>query len=164
VWLHHPPPPLVGRQLAPWRKSKRRRLIETSKFYFFDTGLVSALLGQASLAPGTAEYGRAFEHFIMQECWAYRQYGKHDFDMAYWRSASGSEVDLILGDAEAAVEIKSTEHAPDGTKGIHLFTEEHPCRKKYIVSRDRAPRKLASGVLVLPWEKFCRMLWTGEII
>ncbi|MGM0665086.1 MAG: DUF4143 domain-containing protein, partial [Thermodesulfobacteriota bacterium] len=49
---------LIGRQLSPWRKGKKRRLIETSKFFFFDTGMVSALLGYTSLTPGTREYGR----------------------------------------------------------------------------------------------------------
>jgi predicted AAA+ superfamily ATPase len=34
----------IGRQLLPWKKSKKRRLIETAKFYFFDVGLVSSLL------------------------------------------------------------------------------------------------------------------------
>jgi len=155
---------LVGRQVPPWRKSKKRRLIETSKFYFFDTGIVSTLVGHKSLAPGTIEYGRAFEHFIFQECWAYRHYSKHDFDVTFWRSASGTEVDLILGDAEVVIEIKSADHALERTKGIHLFCEEHRCKKKYIVSRDKLSRKLRSGVIVLPWKKFCRMLWGGEIL
>lgn len=155
---------LVGRQVPPWRKSKKRRLIETSKFYFFDTGIVSTLVGHKSLAPGTIEYGRAFEHFIVQECWAYRHYSKHDFEITFWRSAGGAEVDLILGDAEVVIEIKSAEHALEKTKGIHLFCEEHRCKKKYIVSRDKVSRKLRSGVTVLPWKKFCRMLWGGEIL
>ena len=68
---------LIGRQLFPWKKLKKRRLIETSKFFFFDTGIVSALLNYRSLTPGTREYGRAFEHFI--QCWAYRHYSRLDF-------------------------------------------------------------------------------------
>jgi predicted AAA+ superfamily ATPase len=155
---------LIGRQVPPWRKSKKRRLIETSKFFFFDMGIVSALLGYAALRPGTADYGRAFEHFIFQECWAYRHYSRRDFDMYFWRTASGAEVDLILGEAEAAIEIKSSERAPERTSGIHLFSQEHRCRKKLIVSRDTHPRKLPSGVLILPWKMFSRMLWDGEIL
>ena len=50
---------LIGRQLPPWRKRRKRRLIETAKFYFFDMGVVSALLNRTSLTPGTADYGRA---------------------------------------------------------------------------------------------------------
>ncbi|MBE9594113.1 MAG: DUF4143 domain-containing protein, partial [Proteobacteria bacterium] len=34
---------LIGRRLSPWKKSKKRRLIETAKFYFFDMGIISAL-------------------------------------------------------------------------------------------------------------------------
>jgi len=155
---------LIGRQLFPWKKSRKRRLIETSKFFFFDMGIVSSLLDYKSLTPGTIEYGRAFEHFILQECWAYRHYSRLDFPITFWRTASGSEVDLILGDAEVALEIKSSENARERTKGLHLFFEEHKCRKGLIVSRDPLPRKLSPNVSILPWRIFCEMLWEGEII
>ena len=155
---------LIGRQLFPWKKLKKRRLIKTSKFFFFDTGIVSALLNYRSLTPGTREYGRAFEHFILQECWAYRHYSGLDFPISFWRTASGAEVDLILGDAEVAIEIKSSENVGDRTKGLHLFHEEHKCRKSFIVSKDPLPRKLNSKISVLPWQIFCEMLWEGEII
>ncbi|GAH05167.1 unnamed protein product, partial [marine sediment metagenome] len=154
----------IGRQLFPWKKLKKRRLIETSKFFFFDTGIVSALLNYRSLTPGTREYGRAFEHFILQECWAYRHYSGLDFPISFWRTASGAEVDLILGDAEVTIEIKSSENAGDRTKGLHLFHEEHKCKKSFIVSKDPLPRKLSSKITVLPWQIFCEMLWRGDII
>ncbi|MBW1717686.1 MAG: ATP-binding protein [Deltaproteobacteria bacterium] len=155
---------LIGRPLLPWKKSKKRRLIETSKFFFFDIGIVSALLMYNSLAPGTREYGRAFEHFILQECWAYRHYSKLEFPITFWRTASGAEVDLILGESEFAIEIKSSEKAGERTKGLHLFQEENTCKKAYIISRDPLPRKLASNVTILPWQIFCEMLWENEII
>jgi predicted AAA+ superfamily ATPase len=155
---------LIGRQLPPWKKSKKRRLIETSKFFFFDVGIVSALLRYRSLMPGTPEYGRAFEHFILQECWAYRHYSRLDFPISYWRTASGSEVDLILGDAVIALEIKSSENTGNATKGLHLFNEEFKCKKSIIVSRDPVPRKLESNITVLPWQIFCKRLWNGDLI
>jgi predicted AAA+ superfamily ATPase len=155
---------LIGRQLPPWEKRRRRRLIETSKFFFFDVGIVSALLNYRSLTPGTKEYGRAFEHFILQECWAYSHYSKMDFPITFWRTASGAEVDLILGDADAAIEVKSSESVGDRPKGLHLFLEEEKCRKAFIVSRELLPRKLDSKITVLPWQTFCEMLWAGQII
>jgi len=155
---------LLGRQLLPWRMAKKRRLIETAKFYFFDVGVVSSLLGYTALTPGTKEYGRAFEHFILQECWAYSHYSRSDFPMSFWRTASGSEVDLILGDADAVIEIKSSEDVEGRTKGLHLFLEERKCKKAFIVSREPWPRKLTSKITVLPWKVFCEMLWAGEII
>ncbi len=155
---------LIGRQLPPWKKSKKRRLIETSKFYFFDTGIVSALLSYKTLHPATDNFGRAFEHFIFQECWAYRHYSRLDFPIHFWRTAAGSEVDFVLGDAEVAIEIKSSENAGDKTTGIHLFKQEFKCKNAFIVSRDPVPRKISSDITVLPWKNFCEMLWDGEII
>ena len=156
---------LIGRVLPPWKKSSGRRLIETAKFYFFDVGLVSALLNRYSLSPGTREFGRAFEQFILQECWAYRHYSRKDFPVSFWRTASGSEVDIILGEADAAIEVKAGEHAAKKRpKGLHLFGEECRPGKSIIVSRDRYPEKLNSRITVLPWQQFCARLWNGDIV
>ena len=81
----------------------------------------------------------AFGHFILQECWAYSHYSGLDFPITFWRTASGAEVDLILGEAEVAVEIKSSENAGENTKGLHLFHEENTCRKTYIISGTVCP-------------------------
>ena len=155
---------LIGRQLLPWRKSKKRRLIETAKFFFFDTGIVSSLLDRRSLLEGTPEYGRAFEHFILQECWAYRHYSKLEFPISFWRTASGSEVDLILGDAEVAIEIKASKNIGNMPKGLHLFQEEHKCRSSLVISKEKLPRKISSHITVLPWQEFCQRLWAGDIL
>lgn len=155
---------LIGRRLPAWKKMKKRRLIETAKFYFFDTGIVSALLNYKTLHPATDSFGRAFEHFVFLECCAYRHYSRKDFPIHFWRTASGSEVDLILGDGEVAVEIKSSENAGDRTKGLHLFMEEFGCKNAYIVSRDPMPRKISRGLTVMPWNLFCERLWADLII
>jgi uncharacterized protein len=155
---------LIGRQLVPWRKSKKRRLIETAKFFFFDRGIVASLLEQRSLVQGTSEYGRAFEHFILQECWAYRHYSRMEFPITFWRTASGAEVDLILGEADVAIEVKASTTIGDRTKGLHLFHEENKSRKSFIICKEPRPRKISSKVTVLPWKDFCTMLWDGEIL
>ena len=74
-------------------------------------------------------------------------------------------MDLILGEAEVAIEIKSSENAGKSrTKGLHLFSEENLSKKKIIVSRDSIPKKLDSGIHILPWKHFCDKLWDGDII
>jgi len=155
---------LLGRQLQPWRKAIKRKLIETAKFYFFDIGIVSALLKQQSLIPETSEYGRAFEHFIIQECWAYNHYSGKDFQMSFYKTKSGTEVDLILGDAEIAIEIKSSTNISGKAKGLKIFQDEHTCKQSYIISREPFPRKIDSKITILPWKIFFEMLWEGEII
>ena len=74
-------------------------------------------------------------------------------------------MDLILGDAEVAIEIKSSENAgSSSTKGLHLFLEENKSKKKIIVSRDPIPKKTDAGVHILPWKYFYDQLWDGGII
>jgi predicted AAA+ superfamily ATPase len=84
--------------------------------------------------------------------------------ISFWRTASGSEVDLILGDAEVAIEVKASSSVSDRTKGLHLFHEENKCRKSLIISKEQRPRKISSRITVLPWQNFCEMLWAGDIL
>ena len=43
---------LIGRQLAPWRKAKKRRLIETARFYFLIRELYPTYWSSARLHTG----------------------------------------------------------------------------------------------------------------
>ncbi|HCU24680.1 MAG TPA: AAA family ATPase, partial [Deltaproteobacteria bacterium] len=100
---------LLGHSLEPWRRSRQRRLIETSKFYFFDVGLVRALTGMRKIQEGTEEFGRQFEHFLIEEIRAYLSYREIHLPLSFWRTSTQLEVDLIVGDMESAIEFKSCE-------------------------------------------------------
>ncbi len=101
---------LLGHRLMPWKKQKDRRLIVTDKFYFFDVGLVRALRDMILIQPKTTEFGRAFEHFLIEEVRAYLSCRQKKLPMTFWRTTSDHEVDLILGDCEVAIEFKATEN------------------------------------------------------
>ncbi|MBI2996978.1 MAG: ATP-binding protein, partial [Deltaproteobacteria bacterium] len=64
---------LVLHELPAWKKSKKRKPLASSRFYFFDTGVVSALQGR-EFRPGTPEFGEAFETYVMHELTSYRDY------------------------------------------------------------------------------------------
>ncbi len=156
---------LVGHTLQPWKKSKSRRLIETAKFYLFDVGIVRALSGMRRIEPGTEEFGRAFEHFLIEELRAFLSYTEKHLSLAYWRTSTGLEVDLIVGDLDLAIEFKTTRQADDRhTKGLRTLMEEHPVKKALVVSLDPTPRQLSRAITVLPWREFCRRLWARELI
>jgi len=52
----------------------------------------------------------------------------------------------------------------DRPKGLHLFHEEHKCRKSFVISMEHRPRKISSKITVLPWQVFCERLWAGDIL
>ena len=153
---------LLGHTLEPWRKKKSRRLIETAKFYLFDVGVVRALSGMRLIQGGTEEFGRAFEHFLIEEIRAYLAYKEKFLPLAYWRTSTGLEVDLVIGDLDLAIEFKASRQADErDLKGLRALMEDQKVREAVLVSQDSIIRKLSGGITVYPWQKFCEKLWAG---
>mgnify|MGYP005855812099 FL=1 len=55
---------LILHELPPWRQSKKRKPLASSKYYFFDIGVVAALQGR-QFRVGTPESGQALETYLM---------------------------------------------------------------------------------------------------
>ncbi len=156
---------LLGHRLQPWRRSRSRRLIETEKFYLFDVGLVRSLKGLREIQEGTDEFGRAFEHFLIEEVRAYLSYSENDRPMTFWRTSTDLEVDLVVGDMELAVEFKSGSRIGNQEiKGLKALREDCPYKQGLMVCRTETPRQIDKDILMLPWQEFCRRLWAGELI
>jgi len=156
---------LIGRFLPAFRAKAKRRVILAPKFYFFDVGILGALARRGPVEPGSELYGRAFEHFIVMEVMAHASYSELLYPVAYWRTASQFEVDLILGDHEVAIEIKSTAQPGDNQlKGLRAFKEDFAVKKAILVCSAPRPRTTADGIDILPWEIFLQRLWSGVII
>lgn len=156
---------LVGNFVPSFQKKPKRRTIAAPKFYFFDVGIVNALLKRKSIEQGSVNFGFAFEHFIYHELKTYSQYSGKKFPIQYWRTSSQFEVDFILGDHEIAVEVKSTDNVNvKHIKGLVAFSDEYKSKRRIIVSQDTLPRQLQNGITVLPWREFLDALWGGQII
>ena len=92
------------------------------------------------------------------------KYSDKNFPVSYWRTASQIEVDFILGDNEAAIEVKSSNMVNSyQLKGLKSFAEEYKVRKLIVVSTDVYPRR-SGNITILPWRIFLERLWAGEII
>jgi predicted AAA+ superfamily ATPase len=150
---------LVLYELPAWRKTDKRKPLASSKYYFFDVGVVGFLQGRP-LRPGTPEFGGAFETLLMHELVSYRDYISGE-PLSYWRSASGFEVDFILGD-HTAVEVKAKQNvAPQDLKSLRALGEEKRLKRYLCVSLETRSRKIGD-VTVLPYRTFLKALWSGE--
>ncbi len=155
---------LIGTWVPAFRKRPKRRVIESPRFYFFDIGIVNELARRGALMAGSAEFGAAFEHFIFMELRAHASYSLLHYPIAYWRTASGFEVDFVLAEGALAVEVKSTDHpVADHLKGLRAFREEMCPRRSILVCRAPRPRRTEDGIEILPWPSFLKQLWTGGI-
>ncbi len=85
-------------------------------------------------------------------------------DIRYWRSASGIEVDFVLGDMDVVVEAKATRNVVRGhLRGLRTMVAEHKLERVFVVSLDPERRVLDDGIVVFPWRDFVRSLWKNEI-
>ncbi|MCK5799632.1 MAG: ATP-binding protein [Deltaproteobacteria bacterium] len=157
---------LLGFELPPWRRKRKRRLVETAKFYLFDVGLANHLIPELrTISPGTDLYGRAFEHFLMNEVRAYLSYRGLDHTLSYWRTSTGHEVDLIVGDMLLACEFKASRDVRSkDLRGMRTLLEEHKPGRKILVSRDETRRQTADGIDLWPWQEFCARLWDDSLL
>lgn len=106
--------------IKPFHRNISTEIRKNPKVYFLDNGFRNNLLGDFS---GIIT-GQALENFIYCEL---RQLGK----VNYWRTASGGELDFIVGDLEIAVEVKK---AGKTTRSFANFLSEYTPKKTFIVS------------------------------
>ncbi len=155
---------LLGYQIPAYAKSIKRKLVQTPRFYIFDVGIVNYLTGRMSLKHGTDEFGHAFEHLIVQEIVAYLSYAEKEEKISYWRTYSGIEVDVILGDAKVAIEIKSADEVKSKhRKNLGEFAKEYEDARLILVSLDKLTRKSGNVECIYVYD-FLKLLWEGKII
>lgn len=156
---------LLGFYLPSYTRVIKRRVIQSPKFYYFDVAIPNHLLHRVPLQQGTDVYGHALEHLVVQELRAFLSY-RHPFkDLSYWHTLDNKyEVDVILGNAEVAIEVKSSNNITShDTRGLKAFAEEYPDAKLYLLSLEDRPRKF-NGVEVWPVKQFFQRLWSGKVI
>ena len=154
---------LIGYRIPAFAKVMKRRLVQAPRFYYFDIGIANHLLHRKELVRGTTDYGHAFEHLVVQEIYAWMHYSHSEEQLSYWRTYTGLEVDVVIGDARVAIEIKSVEEVMTRhLKGLKAFGEEHPQSHRIIVSLDKFNRHMGDIECIHVLD-FFKLLWSEGI-
>lgn len=156
---------LLGRMVEPYRRRGGRQLItKAPKFYLFDVGVASSILRRGEIVPAPDAFGRAFEHFIFTELTAHSSYSGIGYDIRFWRTRAGREVDFILGEGEVAIEVKGAARVHDRMlRPIQAFIAEYSPKAAYVVSNEPVER-VVDGVRIIPWRRFLESLWDGRVM
>ena len=115
--------------LRPWSGNLGQRIIRTPKAYLNDTGLLAHLLGltldRLEMDPALA--GGVLENFVLMELRKQSTWSETQPQFFYWRTASGQEVDIVLGDSAGrlvGVEVKATATLGRGdVRGLKALAE-----------------------------------------
>ncbi|MBD3242067.1 MAG: DUF4143 domain-containing protein [Chitinivibrionales bacterium] len=156
----------LGSLVEPYTGTRKRSVLaRTPRFYLFDVGIAGHLARRAVREERGPEFGRALEHLMFMELTAYRSYAEKSFEINYWRTSTGLEVDFVLAKGEVAIEVKGKRLLTNkDTRGLRTFLAETPgpCTG-IVVSGESAPRRVGE-ITILPWAVFLDRLWNGEVI
>jgi len=156
---------LLGTMIEPYSRRQDRQVIsKAGKFYLFDVGVAGAIIQRRIPQEKGEQFGKAFEHFILMEILAHRSYRELDYDLNFWRTKSGLEVDFILGRGEVAIEVKGSSRIDSSDlRPLKAFIQEYRPAQAFVACNERLPR-VHEGIRILPWREFLKMLWEGAVI
>ena len=156
---------LVGTFVLPFKKRQERQVISRApKFYLFDTGVAGSIIRRTIAKEKGEMFGNAFEHFIYLEILAHSSYHEINYEINFWRTKSGQEVDFVLGRGEVAVEVKGSAMVDKrALRPMKSFVELYAPRQAIVVCNETEER-LHSGIKIMPWRVFLQKLWHDEII
>ena len=111
AWLSILESSYIVYRLQPFHRNFNKRLVKSSKLYFYDTGVTCSLLGIRDENQVNLHFmkGALFENLILNE------FIKRDFNRGvhrqpyFWQDSHGKEIDCLLveGEKTVPVEIKS---------------------------------------------------------
>lgn len=83
-------------RLYPYSQRARGEIVKNPKIYFWDVGLRNAIIDNFDPIYLRADGGALFENFLITEIKKILSYQHDPTTVHYWRTKSGSEVDLVL--------------------------------------------------------------------
>jgi len=127
---------LLGYRLPIFNKRAKRQTVQHPKFYYFDVGIYQTLRPKGFSDTQAEIDGAALETLFLQSLRAINDYYDLDYQLYYWRTPRGVEVDFVIHGPKGffAFEIKRTKNVSrNDTKGLLSFQEDHPEVKLYLV-------------------------------
>lgn len=164
---------LVGYLIYPYAKKVQRAVIShIPKFYYFDVGVASRVAKTRVSALEGSHTGKLLEHYVLMELKAYIGLNDSDYDLFYWRTSTGLEIDFILSDginAPIPIEVKISQNIhKTELKGLKAFMKEHNVYIGYLICQEQNIRKIEidqnSAIFILPIKIFLDKLWHHEIL
>jgi len=127
---------LIGYRIPVFTRKAKRRLIQHSKFYFFDTGVYRAIRPKGPLDTPELIDGAALETLVLQNLRAFIDNHNLKYSIYYWRTVSGNEVDFILygDDGFIALEIKRKKViTPKDLSGLRSFKQDYSAASSILL-------------------------------
>lgn len=153
---------LIAVRIPVFTKKAKRRMLNHSKFYYFDAGVFRAVRPRGPLDEPESIEGAVYETLLFQELRALNDYFDLGYQIFYWHTAKHEEVDFVLYGPKGikAFEVKrSSQYRQDDLSGLKLFLSDYPQAKAFLVyGGDRTYYE--EGITVMSFEACLKTLVT----
>lgn len=151
---------LLAVRLPVFHRRAKRKMITHSKFYFFDAGVFRTLRQRGPLDVVEEIEGAALETLVLQELRAINDNHALGYDIGFWRTSQGQEVDFVLYGPRGfwGIEVKrSSLVRPHDLKPLKAFLAEYPEAVGVCVYTG-TERYVVDGIRVEPVQDFLPLL------
>jgi len=125
----------VLKVVTPYHTNKVKEITKSPVYYFTDLGFRNFILGEFGTASNKSDAGFLFQNLVFLEL--HRLAGVHAWDIHYWRTADGAEVDFVIDRKSSLlpVEVKySNLTAPAITRSLRSFIERYAPSEAWVIS------------------------------
>ncbi|MCE7897730.1 MAG: ATP-binding protein [bacterium] len=143
---------LVASRLPVFTHKSKRKLVSHNKFYFFDVGIYQTLRPSGPLNSPHEIEGIAWESLVWQNLNAIVSNLELDYNVFFWRTTHGVEVDFILygNSGLIAIEVKHSDKVSlKDIRGLKTFYSEYPSAKCFVFYGGERERKI-ENIQILP--------------
>jgi predicted AAA+ superfamily ATPase len=151
---------LLAFKLPVFTKKAQRVLVSHPKFYFFDTGVFQSLRPKGPLDKPEEIAGAALEGLVAQHLRAWNAYRGEPYEIFFWRSRGGLEVDFVLygKDGIHAIEVKNASRVrSEDLRSLAEFRKDYPKSQTIFLYRGKE-KLLLNHVRCIPCEMFLKKL------
>ena len=130
----------VVHALKPFVGNKRTEITSNPIYYFIDNGFRNQALNNFSLLDNRTDLGLLIQSFVFQELYKFKVQSYLSFDLFYWRTKGGAEVDFIFYKNDACfvpIEVKYRNLKQlTVSRGFRSFIEAYQPKIGIILSKD----------------------------
>lgn len=127
-------------KIRPFVGNKRTEITHNPIYYFIDNGLRNAALRNFLSLSLRGDLGLLIEGFVFQEIFKFRAQHYLSFDIFYWRTKSGAEVDFVVYKQKEKllpIEVKFRHLSkPTVPKGLRSFIQAYQPKNAVIITKE----------------------------
>ncbi len=150
---------LIIHRCDAFAKSNKRRLVQHPRYFFFDNGVLNALLGNYIVSEDRA--GMLFENLVYTQLLNSANSLGRRLRITNYRTEHGAEVDFVceLDDEIWAIEAKASKNVGrDDFSGLKSFADFYKKPHRAVIAYMGPHAKKIDGIEVLPWQEMLRAM------